>query len=187
MHATDPISQLIQRIHQGERPKYLFFWGHQPKKDGSIGKTCFSQWFESSFTRDGTHYLTAEHYMMAEKARLFDDSGTLNKILAAKTPALAKKLGREIRGFEEDRWNARRFDAVVEGNLAKFSQLAPLRDFLLNTGDRVLVEASPVDRIWGIGMAEDHPDVENPERWMGQNLLGFALMAVRQQLRAAHG
>lgn len=185
MQTADQISQLIQRIHQGERLKYVFFWGHQPKKDCSIGKTCFSQWFESSFSLNGVSYLTAEHYMMAEKARLFNDQDVLNQIVEAKSPALAKKLGREIRGFDEARWNERRFDAVVEGNLAKFSQHASLKDFLLNTGDRVLVEASPVDKIWGVGMAEDHPDIENPALWQGLNLLGFALMKVRQQLLAA--
>ena len=185
MQAADHISQLTQRIHQGERLKYVFFWGHQPKKDGSIGKTCFSQWFEASFSLNGISYLTAEHYMMAEKARLFDDQDALNQIIASKTPALAKKLGRGIRGFDEAHWNERRFDAVVEGNLAKFSQHAPLTAFLMNTADRILVEASPVDKIWGVGMAEDHPDIENPALWQGLNLLGFALMKVRQQLRAA--
>lgn len=184
MQTADHISQLIQRIHESERLKYVLFWGHQPKKDGSIGKTGFSQWFESPFSLNGFSYATAEHYMMAEKARLFDDQDALNQIIASKTPALAKKLGRGIRGFDETRWNERRFDAVVEGNLAKFSQHASLKEFLLNTGDRILVEASPVDGIWGVGMAEDHPDIGNPALWQGLNLLGFALMNVRQQLRA---
>lgn len=184
MQTKDLIDQLTQRIHQGERLKYVFFWGHQPKKDGSICKTCFSQWFESSFSLNGISYLTAEHYMMAEKARLFDDQGALKQIIEAKNPALAKKLGREIRGFDEVRWNERRFDAVVEGNLAKFSQHQSLKDFLLNTGDRILVEASPVDKIWGVGMAEDHANIENPAMWQGLNLLGFALMEVRQRLLA---
>ncbi|MBA4109208.1 MAG: DUF1768 domain-containing protein [Leptothrix sp. (in: Bacteria)] len=184
MHATDHIGQLIEQAKQGQRLKYLHFWGHQPKKDGSIGKTCFSQWFESSFTLGEITYLTAEHYMMAEKARLFDDQETWNQIIAAKSPALAKKLGREIRNFDDRLWDARRFDAVVEGNLAKFSQNASLQDFLLKTEDRVLVEASPVDKVWGIGMAEDHPQIENPAMWQGLNLLGFALMEVRRQLLA---
>lgn len=184
MHATDHIGQLIEQAKRGQRLKYIYFWGHQPKKDGSIGKTCFSQWFESSFTLGGITYLTAEHYMMAEKARLFEDQETLNQIIAAKSPALAKKLGREIRNFDDRLWDVRRFNAVVEGNLAKFSQNASLRDFLLKTEDRVLVEASPVDKVWGIGMAEDHPEIENPAMWQGLNLLGFALMEVRRQLLA---
>lgn len=99
MQTEDLIEQLIQRTHQDKRLKYVFFWGHQPKKDGSIGKTCFSQWFEASFSLGGISYLTAEHYMMAEKARLFDDQDVLNQIIASKTPALAKKLGLNLLGF----------------------------------------------------------------------------------------
>ena len=189
MSITVHVGQLIQRAQQGERLRYVFFWGHQAKKNGETGKACFSQWYEAPFTLNDVVYPTAEHYMMAEKARLFDDHATLAKILAAGTPALAKKLGREIQGFDEKRWQARRFDAVVEGNLAKFSQNAALSDYLLTTGDRVLVEASPVDPVWGIGMAEDHPQAEDPQAWLGLNLLGFALMDVRQQLKqsGSHG
>lgn len=189
MPSNDHISRLIQRGEQGERPRYVFFWGHQAKKTGEIGKACFSQWYEAPFTLKEFIYPTAEHYMMAEKARLFDDQATLAKILSAGAPALAKKLGREIQGFDEQRWEARRFDAVVEGNLAKFSQNAALGDYLLTTGDRVLVEASPVDPVWGIGMAEDHPQAEDPAAWRGLNLLGFALMEVRRQLKLSgtHG
>lgn len=184
MHTTDQIGQLIAQINQGQRLKYVFFWGHQPRKDGVIGKTCFSQWFESPFVLNGIGYATAEHYMMAEKARLFDDPETLRQVLAAKSPAQAKKLGREIRNYDDRLWEARRFDAVVEGNLAKFSQTASLKDFLLTTEDRVLVEASPVDKVWGVGMAEDHPAIGDPSMWQGLNLLGFALMEVRRQLLA---
>lgn len=183
MPTSDHISHLIQRAQQGERLRYVFFWGHQAKKNGEIGKGCFSQWYEAPFTLNELNYPTAEHYMMAEKARLFEDQATLTKILSAASPALAKKLGREIQGFDEKRWEARRFGAVVEGNLAKFSQNAALGDYLITTGDRVLVEASPVDPVWGIGMAEDHPQVESPGAWPGLNLLGFALMDVRQQLK----
>ena len=87
-----------------------------------------------------------------------------------------------IRGFDEQLWAQRRFDLVVTGNLAKFGQHVELRDFLLTTGSRVLVEASPVDRIWGIGLAADHEHAASPEHWRGLNLLGFALMEVRHQL-----
>jgi len=122
--------------------------------------------------------------MMAEKARLFDDAGTLDSILEAKSAAVAKKLGRQVKGFDESRWLQARWGIVVQGNLAKFSQHNELRDFLIQTGDRVLVEASPFDRIWGIGMAATTEGVENPARWKGLNLLGFALMEVRHQMRA---
>jgi len=147
--------------------------------------SCFSQWWSGHpFTVNSIRYATAEHYMMAEKARLFDDAGTLDSILEAKSAAVAKKLGRQVKGFDESRWLQARWGIVVQGNLAKFSQHNELRDFLIQTGDRVLVEASPFDRIWGIGMAATTEGVENPARWKGLNLLGFALMEVRHQMRA---
>jgi len=163
--------------------KFLFFWGHQPNEDGSISKTCFSQWWLSSFEVDKVIYKTAEHWMMAKKAELFKDHAVLEKILQAKSPAEAKKLGRQVMNYHENLWLAARFEIVKEGNNHKFSQNPELKTFLLNTKNRVLVEASPVDAIWGIGMARDHKDVMNPEKWRGLNLLGFALMEVRDELR----
>jgi len=163
--------------------KFLFFWGHQPNEDGSISKTCFSQWWLSSFEVDNVTYKTAEHWMMAKKAELFKDHAVLEKILQAKSPAEAKKLGRQVMNYHENLWLAARFEIVKEGNNHKFSQNPELKTFLLNTKNRVLVEASPVDAIWGIGMAGDHKDVMNPEKWRGLNLLGFALMEVRDELK----
>ena len=121
--------------------------------------------------------------MMAAKALLFGDAETADRIRAASHPRAAKELGRQVRGFDEQHWAERRFDLVVSGNLAKFGQHAELRDFLLGTGGRVLVEASPLDRIWGTGLAADHEHSTSPENWPGLNLLGFALMEVRHQLR----
>jgi len=166
-----------------QESKFLFFWGHQPNKDGSISKTCFSQWWLSSFEVDKVIYKTAEHWMMAKKAELFKDDQVLAKIIKANSPAEAKKLGREVKNYNETLWLAARFDIVKEGNYQKFSQNSDLKNFLINTNDRVLVEASPVDAIWGIGMAGDHKDVLNPEKWKGLNLLGFALMEVRDELK----
>jgi len=103
--------------------------------------------------------------------------------LSAKNPGEAKQLGRTIRGFSDKNWNNKKFDIVVKGNYAKFSQNPELATFLIGTGKRVLVEASPKDRVWGIGLPEDDPKAENPNLWRGMNLLGFALMAVRRQLR----
>jgi ribA/ribD-fused uncharacterized protein len=163
--------------------KYLFFWGHQPNKDGSISKTCFSQWWLSSFDVDGITYKTAEHWMMAKKALLFNDKEIFEKIIQTKSPAEAKKLGREVKNYVDTVWLANRFEIVKEGNLYKFGQNKDLKEFLLNTNERILVEASPVDPIWGIGMAADHKEVNNPEKWQGLNLLGFALMEVRDELR----
>jgi ribA/ribD-fused uncharacterized protein len=123
--------------------------------------------------------------MMAEKARLFGDHAVAARVLAAAKPGEAKALGRQVAGFDSSLWDAARFGIVVAGNQAKFSQHPALRDFLLGTGERVLVEASPVDAVWGIGLAADHPHLEQPARWPGLNLLGFALMQVRYQLALA--
>lgn len=183
MHRIHNTHDLIGAIGRGVVPKYLFFWGHRPTKDGSIGKSCLSQWFEAEFIVDGERYATAEHYMMARKAQLFGDELTRQRVLTAKTPGEAKKLGREVAGFDEARWLEERFGIVVQANRAKFSQNKALSDYLLATGDRVLVEASPVDAIWGIGLAADDADAARPEKWPGLNLLGFALMDVRSTLR----
>ncbi|RZJ56114.1 MAG: NADAR family protein [Flavobacterium sp.] len=172
-----------QLIAQKQDNKFLFFWGHQPNKDGSVSKTCFSQWWLSSFEVNGITYKTAEHWMMAKKAELFNDQKVLEKIIQSKTPAEAKKLGREVKNYVDTIWLENRFEIVKEGNLLKFSQNKDLKEFLINTNERILVEASPVDPIWGIGMASDHKDVNNPEKWKGLNLLGFALMEVRDELK----
>ncbi len=163
--------------------KFLFFWGHQPSNDGTITKTCFSQWWESSFLVEGIEYKSAEHWMMAKKAELFNDKENLKQIIQCKTPAEAKKLGREVRNYNDTIWLEKRFDIVKNGNHHKFSQNKDLLEFLLNTNERIIVEASPVDPIWGIGMASDDKDINNPEKWKGLNLLGFALMEVRDELR----
>jgi len=163
--------------------KYLFFWGHTPKQPNTVDKSCFSQWFPAAFTVAGDTYATAEHWMMAEKARLFGNDDVRQRIISARHPDEAKKLGRQVLGFDPLVWDAQKFDLVVTGNYHKFSQHPQLKDYLLTTGSRVLVEASPVDAIWGIGLAASHPDAEQPAKWPGQNLLGFALMEVRDQLR----
>lgn len=175
-------NELIAYINAGNRVKYLSFWGHTPKSTHNICKSCLSQWYDSPFKADGVLYNTAEHYMMAHKAKLFNDTNAYKKILQAPHPKAAKSIGREIIGFSEQIWLNHRFEIVVAGNIAKFSYHSALRDYLINTGDRVLVEASPVDTIWGIGLATDHPDVENPAKWRGLNLLGFALMQARNAL-----
>ena len=163
--------------------KFIFFWGHQPSKDGTITKTCFSQWWESAFVVEGIEYKTAEHWMMAKKAQLFNDEIHFKKIIEVKSPAEAKKLGREVQNYNDEIWLKNRYQIVKEGNFYKFSQHHDLKEFLLNTKDRILVEASPVDAIWGIGMASDHQYINNPKKWRGLNLLGFALMEVRDELR----
>lgn len=176
------LNQLVQAIEEGASPEYLFFWGHKPAKNGRPGKSCFSQWWEAPFEVKRYIYPTAEHWMMAEKARLFKDEFIRQKILAALSPKEAKKLGRRVKGFSEELWREHRFSIVVEGNIHKFSQNPDLKEFLLSTGDKVLVEASPVDSIWGIGMAASASGASDPRNWKGANLLGFALMEVRERL-----
>ncbi|WP_312871597.1 NADAR family protein [Amycolatopsis acididurans] len=164
-----------------DEPEYLYFWGHEPAGNG-VGPTCLSQWWPAEFVVGGRAYPTAEHFMMSEKALLFGDADIAGQILRTTDPKEAKALGRQISGFDESRWEQRRFEIVVEGNLAKFTQHPTLRDFLLGTRDAVLVEASPEDRIWGIGLAAHDARVVDPDTWPGLNLLGLALMAVRSRL-----
>ncbi|MFG2992159.1 NADAR family protein [Streptomyces sp. NPDC048257] len=179
------IDDLIKQVSRGERVKYLPFWGHRPQPDGRLGPSCLSQWWPADFTVGDVRYATAEHWMMAGKARLFGDAGAERAALEAKSPAAAKKVGRLVRGFDDAIWKRERFALVVEGSVHKFGSDPALRGYLLGTGNRVLVEASPMDRIWGIGLAADDERALDPARWRGLNLLGFALMEAREQLRGA--
>ncbi|MFB6454953.1 NADAR family protein [Chitinophaga sp. Hz27] len=173
---------LLAQSEHAATIKYLFFWGHTPAANGQLGKECFSQWYEAPFTADGHRYLTAEHWMMAQKALLFNDQPIFQQVLACKTPGEAKKLGRKVRNFDEHTWNQHRCDIVRNGNVYKFGQHDNLKTYLLNTGNRILVEASPLDKIWGIGMGKDNPNATQPASWKGLNLLGFALMEARDIL-----
>ncbi|GLX02521.1 NADAR family protein [Microtetraspora sp. NBRC 16547] len=171
----------------GRPGRYLFFWGHRPRPDGTAGPGCLSQWWEAApFTAEGHVFRSAEHYMMAHKAWLFGDDATAERILAAAHPGEAKALGRTVRGFDDTLWKARRFAIVVRGNIAKFDAHPELKEFLLGTRARVLVEASPHDRIWGIGLTADDERAPSASTWRGLNLLGFALMEARDALAARY-
>ena len=172
---------LTSYLNAGNKVKYVFFWGHK-NSTVDVTKSCFSQWYESSFNVSGNTYKTAEHFMMYEKAMLFGDSIAAKRILVASNPGEAKAIGREVVGFEQAAWEGQRFKIVVSANVAKFGGAPELKEFLLKTGNRVLVEASPMDKIWGIGMAADDPLCQNPNKWKGENLLGFALMEARDLL-----
>jgi len=174
---------LLRHLEQGGQPEYVFFWGRKAGDTREVGPFVFSQWYSSLFAVDGITYATAEHWMMAEKARLMGDEAIRTSILASTDPAVAKQFGREVRNWDQAKWDAHKFEIVVAGNIAKFTQDQRLREYLLSTGDRVLVEASPYDRVWGIGLRDSDPDAKNPTKWRGKNLLGFALMAVREELR----
>jgi ribA/ribD-fused uncharacterized protein len=152
--------------------KYVFFWNG-----------IYSQWYQSRMVIDGIEYNCCEQYMMHQKALIFGDEITAEMILASTDPKEQKALGRRVAGFNKDRWDEVCVGIVFKGNFAKFSQNEMLKSALLSTGSRILVEASPYDKIWGIGMAEDHPDIENPDRWKGLNLLGWCITTVRTELR----
>ena len=165
------------------KQKYTMFWGHQPSKDGSITKSCFSQWWMSEFLYVVDRYCCMEQFMMSMKAKLFDDKEMKAKIMASRDPKQIKAFGRKVKNFDETIWNKVKYSIVLNGNYRKFTQNVELRDFLLSTRDDILVEASPYDAVWGIKMSADDKDAENPMKWKGENLLGFALMEVRDEIR----
>lgn len=158
--------------------QFTFFW-HGP----------FSQWDESDFELDNVEYGCAEQYMMAAKARLFGDEQALDMIMDCDDPAQQKKLGRLVDGFDlavweetEDNGFPRCWNMVWRGNMAKFSQNEGLLDHLLATRGTTLVEASPFDKIWGIGLGENDPGRLYRTSWQGRNYLGEILTNVREQL-----
>lgn len=174
--------KLASRIAAGETLDFVFFWGHRPLADGSIGPSCCSQWFDAGFVIENDHYATAEHYMMAEKARMFGDMEARAQVLKASSPEEVKKIGRRVKGFDANAWSAQCEEIVLRGNIAKFSQNTRLGEWLKSTGNKILVEASPEDAIWGIGMHRDDPRSKDPLVWPGKNLLGFAIMTARDRL-----
>lgn len=152
--------------------KFVFFWNG-----------IYSQWYGAPFTIDGIIFNTCEQYMMYKKAMLFGDEDIANKILLSSQPYEQKYLGKLVKGFDRTIWDQHCFSIVYEANLAKFSQNNELKEELLATGDRVIVEASPHDFIWGIKMGDTDNNIESPEQWKGLNLLGFTIMTVRNQLK----
>jgi ribA/ribD-fused uncharacterized protein len=177
------IEWLTEKFDKEEQLKFLFFWGHRKSQDGMVTNSCFSQWYESPFEIDGIIYKTTEHWMMAQKALLFDNFDIYEQIIQADKPGKAKKLGRMVTNFDEVIWKEHRSEIVKIGNIHKFNQHQVFGTYLLNTQSRILVEASPVDTIWGIGLSKDSQDAKNVPAWRGLNLLGFALMEARDFLQ----
>ena len=175
------LANTIEKFQRKEKLDFLFFWGHTVIEN--VTKACFSQWFPCKFVDNGVVYKTAEHYMMAAKARLFDDNEILELILEAHSPNEAKSLGRKVKNFNSEIWDHHKYQIVIQANQLKFSQNQDFKEFLLSTEDKVIVEASPYDKIWGIGMLESDESINNPLLWNGENLLGFALMEVRDLLK----
>lgn len=151
---------------------FLFFWDGWP-----------SQWHPSPFILDGVRYNCCEQFMMAEKARLFRDSEAEEAIMASSSPRDQKAFGRKVRGFDAHAWDRVCREVVYRGNLAKFEQIPNLKNELLASGSRTIVEASPTDSIWGIGLAKEDPRALDPAQWRGTNWLGIAIMQVRDHLR----
>lgn len=146
----------------------------------------FSQWLAADMEIDGVHYSCCEQYMMAEKARLFDDNDALEGIMEASTPKEQKDIGRRVQGFDRDEWenieeNGQPFcwNVVYRGNKAKFDQNPGLKVELLATRGKTIVEASPYDKIWGIGIRASDPDARDRDRWRGSNWLGEVLTVLR--------
>jgi len=153
---------------------YYFFWNG-----------VFSQWYQSKFYDPLTKmtFNCCEQYMMYKKAEVFGDTETMKLIMATLDPRTQKQLGRNVKGYDEDKWNEVCRNLVAYGNYLKFSQNEELKQFLLATGDLILVEASPYDAKWGIGMGAGDPNINDTSKW-GLNWLGEAIMDARTKLKS---
>lgn len=155
------------------------------------GDDIYSNFYRSAFTMAGVEFFCSEQAFMWAKAVYFRDYAVANDIANVdptphRAPFDCKMLGRKVRPYDEEMWNKVRYEIMCSVLMEKFKQNPVLAEMLLATDDRVLVEASPTDLIWGVGLAADHPDIHNPLKWRGLNLLGNALMYVRERLRALH-
>lgn len=170
----------------GELP-ILFFYGHTHRDNDPYNRHVLSQWYPCNFhDESGMEYNCTEQFMMAEKARVHQTHNAENILIRADimnqtSPKAIKELGRKVKGFDEVHWNNLRYDIVVRGNMFKFGQNEELKKILVKTKSAELVEASPYDKIWGIGLSENQARRVNRKRW-GMNLLGNALMEVRCRL-----
>lgn len=156
---------------------YIFFWSE--KEENGV----FSNWYPCRFELDGVTYQNTEQYMMAQKAKLFSDMETYNRILRADSPQACKRLGRSVYPFDAKRWDRVKYDIVKDANRAKFKQNPQLMKELLGTGTAVFAESSPLDKVWGIGLDEADARRTDPGLWPGENLLGRILTELRDELR----
>ena len=156
------------------------FFGHKPRE---YGYNVFSQWWIQSFHTNEQTYSCMEQFMMAAKAMLFNDAKTYKEIMSSTDPKEIKALGRKVKNFDPNVWNKHKYTIVYCGNVLKFTQNPDLKQILLSTGNSIMAEASPYDAIWGIKLGQSDTRAYNPNTWNGQNLLGFALMQVRDYIR----
>lgn len=153
---------------------HLYFYG---------GPAIYSNFWPCKFTNGLVDFTTTEQAFMYHKALMMGDNTTASKILNTAHPKDCKQLGREIKNYDDELWSEIRFGVMVYVNALKFSQNPDFSKELMETGDRILVEASPYDKIWGIGLGLNNPDVYDESKWQGQNLLGKALILVREELK----
>ncbi|MBR6770593.1 MAG: NADAR family protein [Lachnospiraceae bacterium] len=177
------LAQTQEDYAQGVPQTYQMFWKAQPAANGRMTKSCLSQWWKSDFWWMEHCYCCMEQFMMAQKAELFGDEVIKQTILNAEDPRQIQQLGRQVAHFDDTLWNKVKYSIILNGNYLKFTQNPQLREFLLSTGNQILVEASPYDGVWGIKMSATDTGSSNPLKWKGQNLLGFALMEVRDEIR----
>ena len=180
-HYTDEawVSKYMQMHRPMKQQPMVFFW----KDDEENG--CFSNWYPRRFVIDDFEYLHVEQYMMAQKAKIFHDAKRYTAILRASKPWECKDLGKQVTPFDANTWNAVKFDVVKAGNRAKYEQNPDLKAKLLGTGNAILAEASPKDKVWGIGLDAESAAATDIAEWPGQNLLGLALMELRSELSGA--
>lgn len=163
----------IKPVIKEHKDNMVFFWGG-----------IYSQWHRVKFVVGGVHYNCAEQYMMHQKAVMFGDIANASRIMQEKDPRKQKQLGRKVEGFIKEEWDKAAIGIVTKGNIAKFEQNPGLLKELLATGNKVIVEASPKDPIWGIGL-DEYDALRTPQsEWKGTNWLGISLMAARTHLRA---
>ena len=155
---------------------FVFFWKLGHKNDE------FSNWYPCNFTIEGIRYFCVEQYMMAKKAMLFGDITVYQQIMKSSDPGECKSLGKLVKGFDPVVWDIYKYEIVYNANYAKFHQNDYLMQKLIATGNAVLAEASPLDKIWGIGMSADDPRAKHPDLWNGENLLGSILMEIRDRV-----
>ena len=175
--------QLLKEIYnKNNEIGFVLFWQPEYNNNGRLSNGCLSQWHMCSFVVDGITYNCMEQFMMAAKAKLFGDDEILKEIMQSTEPKEIKALGRKVHNFNNTLWDRQKYTIVYCGNLAKFAQNKELGKYLLSTKGKILAEASPFDSVWGIKIGAKTKGADNPENWRGSNLLGCALMQVRDDL-----